>query len=287
MRALDHVGMDRLHVLPAEHLGEADHALLVAKPPAHDRIELGVRRGRGITQVGHHAATHRAVAMAGEATRRIQRLAARHLLRRRAQRRRRECARHRDGLGQLLPAIQRVHQQPAAVHGTRHLRHAPAGERQPAAPADHDRDVLLAVDGICHRRRHHAGLHRRGPQALAGVGAIGHELAARAALEHQLTGRAQHTAVERRALLDAPGFLARHRIPGDQVALHQFQHFGSRRRILGQPGRLDVDARVPQPGLERELVVVLVDEGDFLHRDIDQPGARTEAHRMPVVRAVR
>ena len=113
-------------------------------------------------------------------------------------------------------------------------RHCPDAYGR-AAIADLDGDILLAVDRIGYRRGHDvaAGLDLR--QHLSSVGGVDPELAAAAALEHQIASGAHYAAViaadaGRRFMF--PNRFLRHGIPGPQQLAHQLALAGGLQRLL-------------------------------------------------------
>ncbi len=94
-------------------------------------------------------------------------------------------------------------------------------QRESAAPAHIYGNILLAVDFVGNRRRDHAGLGGEVPEFFTGVSAIGNQLAICGALEYQVSCGAQGAAVPWAVVLNMPGFLLFHRVPGQQAALDQ------------------------------------------------------------------
>ena len=86
-------------------------------------------------------------------------------------------------------------------------------------------------------------------------------------------------------MLDGPARLARHRVPGDQLALVHGLDGLDLGGVVGKGVRQDVGADVPGPRLVLEVLDVGVGEGRGVGRDIDQALLRVERHGMPVVGA--
>jgi hypothetical protein len=115
-----------------------------------------------------------------------------------------------------------------------------------AAPPHLDCHVLLSVHAIRDRRRQHAGLRLPGPEPLAGIGPIGDELAHPGSLEYEASGRRQYAAIPRVTKLDTPGFLARDRIPGCEMAFQTTLDLRLDLRVLGQAAGIKINAGVPR-----------------------------------------
>ena len=89
-----------------------------------------------------------------------------------------------------------------------------------SAPAGQNGDILLAIDRIANRSRHHRRLGGHRPELLAVICAVGGEITGGVTLHDEIPGGGQHAAVPWSEVVDAPDFLLVHRIPGEQIALH-------------------------------------------------------------------
>src|SRR6478672_1933188 len=159
------------------------------------------------------------------------------------------------------------------------------GDSEYTAPADGDRDILLAVDHVGRGRRDHAGAGRRLPKLLARGRIISDKASVCRALEYKIAGCRERTAVPWRYILSAPGFLLLHGIPSQQ----------SSKGLVFRRGRIQHEADVPAGGAgefsrrRRVLAECLFRrqiQWHALRRQIDEAGLRIERHRMPVVGAV-
>ena len=157
-----------------------------------------------------------------------------------------------------------------------------------AAPAGEDRDVLLAVDRISHRRGDDPGLRRERPQLAPGVGGIGDEVLARVALEHEVARGRQRAAVPRPVEVDPPGLLLGHRIPRDQRAGGAAER--SARALRESPASRSRRGSSPvwKPIADGcQSFSATVREAGVVGRDVDQAGLPAVAHRLPRMRAAR
>ncbi len=157
---------------------------------------------------------------------------------------------------------------------------------QPVGSADsgqHD-DVLLAGHRIAHRRRHHADLGLAPPQSASIHRVVGGEDPASRSLEDEIAGGREQPARHLGVVVDAPGGLLRHRVPGRDVArragLHGV-HVALETAGHGAPVLRRVEAVVQ--GLEVRVGMERIDEGRG--RDVDEARPRAERHGVPVVRA--
>src|SRR5439155_17549928 len=85
-------------------------------------------------------------------------------------------------------------------------------------PAGADGDVLHAVEHVGHRTSDYAAIDRYLPELLSLVGAVGAEAHVGRALEDQVAGRRERTAVPEVIVLNPPSGLLLHGIPREQVA---------------------------------------------------------------------
>src|SRR5437899_10499206 len=130
---------------------------------------------------------------------------------------RREPARRPPPRPPRLRRRQLEHEERAALGARRHhlLAHLSEERRDgERAPRD-DRDVLLAVDGIRHRRRADAGAGPELPQRLSGLGVERLEPAVDVAVEEEPAGRRRDAADVPQGVLVAPDLLLLARVPGD------------------------------------------------------------------------
>ena len=153
--------------------------------------------------------------------------------------------------------------------------------------AGHHCHVLFAVNLVGHGPGQHRGLGVVRPEAFAGVGGIGDELAVGGALEYQVAGRRQHAAVPGYREFHGPARLLFKGVPGQQVALEQFRYLLLDCRVFRHGGDDGVQAGVHRDLAELEFFHFLVHPGQVLGRDIDQPGVRMVGHGLPVMAAGR
>src|SRR3954463_6685610 len=85
------------------------------------------------------------------------------------------------------------------------------------AAACYHGEVLLAADRISDRALDNAGTHSELPQHVPILGIHSLHGAMLIAVEHQATGSRHRTVDERQFLLDAPYFLLRDRVPGNEL----------------------------------------------------------------------
>ncbi len=142
------------------------------------------------------------------------------------------------------------------------------GERKHTAPAGEHGDVLFTIDGIRDGSRDHTALGVGGPEFLAGVGAIGFEIALRGAFEDKISRGGEKAAVHGARAIDAPDFFLLRGIPSGKMALDGSEDGFLDLRFLRQARGNEID-----PGVECQIAVLgmlvrFVEESRVLDGDI-------------------
>src|SRR5215831_4864590 len=217
---VDEIGADRLDCWIVQNRSKVRHAVTLQEALANDGGKsLDGQEGR-FAQIREHPAGDPQIAMADRAELRESRIARleRGRVRGVGRNRRRVLPEGRDRR-QAGRSPELVHEQSAdgaSVAGLVHPRALKQGEA--SAPAGQSGDILLAIDRIGHRSSYHRRLGGRRPELLAGVCAVDAELAGGVSLHDEIAGGGHSAAVPWSAVVDVPGFLLFHRIPGEQKA---------------------------------------------------------------------
>src|SRR5262245_30700627 len=158
-------------------------------------------------------------------------------------------------------------------------------EPRGAAPSNHQREVLDAVDEVRDRWRHDSGASVELPQ-LRPVGcSICGEHTVATSLKHEVAGRGQHPAVFDNGQIDGPCGPTLYGIPRDEAS----SRWRSRNQLLNQRaliGGLHACIEVSDTWLPfgigrwNERCAVL-------HRDVHESRPRMKGHRIPIVRTIR
>src|SRR5262245_44714776 len=160
MRSEDYVGANVRSVLARKLFGEGDHADLAQAAAEHDVEPLIICQSLRIAQVSHNAAADRHVAVASGAVSLEESLAVlyRRFIGRRGRGIERRLFIFRHWRKARFPA-EFESQHPADISDASRFECDLAGnQREDTAPTRQHSDVLLALYGVGHRARHHAGL---------------------------------------------------------------------------------------------------------------------------------
>src|SRR6266403_2396018 len=161
----------------------------------------------------------------------------------------------------------------------------PRGLPKHTAPADRNRDILYAIDGVGCGSGDDSGAGWRLPQLLTRCSVVTDKASIRRALEHQIDSGGQGAAIPRRHIILLPDLLLLDRIPGDQAA--EWQTF--RRLHIGEIAKVPAQSGMGLAGIVGIVRPVLIPREvyrNILRGNVDQAGLRIERQRVPVVRTV-
>src|SRR5262245_28478747 len=214
--AVDEISADRFDCRTVQNRSKVRHAVTLQEALANDGGKsLDGQEGR-FAQIREHPAGHPQIAMADRAELRESRIARleRGGIRGVGRNRRRVLPEGRDRW-QVDRSPELEHEQSADGASVAGLVDPWAlKQREASAPAGQNGDILLAIDRIANRSCNHRRLGVRRPELLAGICAVDAELAGGVTLHDEISGGGQNAAVPWPEVVDAPGFLLLHRIPG-------------------------------------------------------------------------